>query len=84
MFVNFEIFSNQKIKFEKLLVYPIYLLAHTVKPIYNSHRWDPKKVAVVQRWPVFGGFSIKIVLKISLARLVLAAVDRWPLFRGSR
>ncbi len=84
MIVNFEIFSNLKITFEKLLVCLIYLLAHTVKPVYNSHHWDPKKVAVVQRWPAFGGFSIKTALKISLPRLVLAAVYRWPLFRGSR
>ncbi len=56
----------------------------TVKPVYNGHPWDPKKVAVVQSWPVLGGFSIKIVLKISLAGLGLAVVDRWPLFRGGR
>jgi hypothetical protein len=56
----------------------------TVKPVYNGHPWDPKKVAVVPRWPVFGGFSIKIGIKISLAGLCLAVVDRWPLFRGGR
>jgi hypothetical protein len=32
-------------------------------------------VAVVQSWPVFGGFSIKIGIKISLAGLRLAVVD---------
>jgi hypothetical protein len=26
--------------------------------VYNDHPWDPKKVAVVQRWLLFrGGFS---------------------------
>jgi hypothetical protein len=58
------------------------IFANTVKPVYNGHPWDPKKVAVVQRWPVFGGLSIKIGIKISLAGLRLAVVDRWPLFRG--
>jgi hypothetical protein len=54
----------------------------TVKPVYNGHPWDSKKAAVVQRWPVFGGFSIKIGIIISLAGLILAVADRWPLFRG--
>jgi hypothetical protein len=58
--------------------------ANTVKPVYNGHPWDPQKVAVAQRWPVFGGFLIKIGIKISLARLRLAVVYRWPLFRGGR
>ncbi len=52
---------------------------NTVKPVYNGHPRDPKKVAVVQSWPAFGGFSIKIDIKISLAGLRLAVVDRWPL-----
>jgi hypothetical protein len=56
----------------------------TVKPVYNGHPWDPKKVAAVQSWPVFTGFSIKIGIKSSLAGLRLAVVDRWPLFRGGR
>jgi hypothetical protein len=62
----------------------IYKGANTVKPVYNGHPWDPQKVAVAQRWPVFGGFLIKIGIKISLAGLRLAVVDRWPLFRGGR
>jgi hypothetical protein len=56
----------------------------TVKPVYNGHPWDPKKAAVVQRWPVLEGFSIKIGIKINLAGLCLAIVDRWPLFRVGR
>ena len=27
----------------------------TVKPVYNDHRWDPKLVAVVDRWSLFRG-----------------------------
>ena len=27
----------------------------TVKPMYNDHSWDPKKVAVVGRWSLFRG-----------------------------
>ncbi len=26
-----------------------YVHMYTVKPVYNGHPWDPKKVAVVQR-----------------------------------
>jgi hypothetical protein len=43
-------------------------------PVYNGHPWDPQKVAVVQRWLVFEGFSIKIGMKISMARLYPAVV----------
>jgi hypothetical protein len=25
------------------------LIKNTVKPVYNGHPWDPKKVAIVQR-----------------------------------
>ena len=25
----------------------------TVKPVYNDHPWDPKIVAVVDRWSLF-------------------------------
>ena len=25
----------------------------TVKPVYNDHHWDPKIVAVVDRWSLF-------------------------------
>jgi hypothetical protein len=35
----------------------------TVKPVYNGRPWDPQKVAIVQSWPVFTGFSIKIGIK---------------------
>ena len=54
------------------------------QPVYNSYPWDPKKVAVAHRWFLCRGFSIKINIKISLAGLCLAVVDRLPLFRGSR
>jgi hypothetical protein len=50
--------------------------------VYNGHPWDPQKVAVKHRWFLCRGFSIKIGIKISLAGLCLAVVDRWLLFRG--
>ncbi len=56
----------------------------TVKPVYYGHPWDPNKGAVVKRWSLCRGFSITIGIKISLAGLCLAVVDRWPLFRGGR
>ena len=61
------------------------LLMNTVKPVYNGHPWDPKILAVVDtRWPLVRGFSIKIAIEFDLARLRLAVVGRWPLFRGGR
>jgi hypothetical protein len=40
-------------------------MVSTFKPVKNDHPWNPPKMAIVQRWPVFGGFSIKIGIKIS-------------------
>ena len=56
----------------------------TVKPVYNGHPWDPEILAVVDRWPLFRGFSIKIAIVFDLAGLRLAVVGMWPLFRGGR
>jgi hypothetical protein len=36
---------------ENVLVCPI----DTVKPVHNDHPWNPKKVAIVDRWSLFGG-----------------------------
>ena len=69
---------------QQFLYVKITIFGSTVKPVYNGHPWDPKKVAVVQSWLVFTGFSIKIGIKSSLAGLRLAVVDRWPLLRGGR
>jgi hypothetical protein len=55
----------------------------TVKPIYNGHPWDPKIAAVVHRWPLIRGFSIKIAIKFDLDGLRLAVVGSWPTFRGA-
>ncbi len=73
MCVNFEIFSNLKIKFEKLLLYPIYLLAHTVKPTYNSHPGGPKK------WPLYrSGRSLEVFQSKLFLKLVWPDLF-WPL-----
>jgi hypothetical protein len=42
--------------------------------VYNGHHWDLKIVAVVDRWPLFRGFSIKVAIKFNLAVLRLAVV----------
>ena len=55
---------------------------YTVKPVYNGHPWDPQKAAVVYRWPLCRGFSMKIAMYLGLAGFRPAVVDRWPLFRG--
>jgi hypothetical protein len=50
----------------------------------TDRQTGPPQVAFVKRWSIFGGFSIKIGNKMSLAGLSMAVVDRWPLFRGGR
>jgi hypothetical protein len=46
--------------------------------VVTNHSREPQQVAVVQRWSVFGGFSIKIGIKHkrSLAGLSIAIFDR--------
>ncbi len=54
----------------------------TVKPVYNGHPWDPKIVAVVDRWSLFRGSLY--YKNDNWAFLMVAFVGRWPLFRGGR
>jgi hypothetical protein len=61
-----------------------FIFVNTVKPVYNGHPWDPKILAVVDRWPLQRGSSIKIAIEFDLAGLRLPVVGRWPLFRGGR
>ncbi len=70
MFLNF--WSRLKIVFLHQKI--IYWYKSTVKPVYNVHPWDPPKVAVVHRWSLCRGSSIKIGIKISLAGISLAVV----------
>jgi hypothetical protein len=57
---------------------------NTVKPVYNNHPWDPKIVAVVDRWPLFrGGLYYKnwnwaFKIMVFVGRWV-AVIQRWPL-----
>ncbi len=51
---------NQNIKVEKnkatwKLYFEEDLKRDTVKPVYNDHPRDPKIVAAVDRWSLFGG-----------------------------
>jgi hypothetical protein len=48
------------------------------QPAYNDHPWDPKKVGVVHRWPLFSRNSLKINFGCMGIRPVF--VDRWLLF----
>ena len=36
-------------------------IQYTVKPVYNDHPWDQKKVVVVQRWSLFGGSQFSLI-----------------------
>jgi len=53
----------------------------TVKPVYNGHPWDSKKVAFVQKWPLFRGWSLKIIINIDHTGCCrqVAVAKRWSL-----
>ena len=54
----------------------------TVKPVYNDHPWDPKIVAVVDRWSLFKG---RLYSKSPIWDLkMVIVIDRWSLFGGGR
>ncbi len=61
--------NNLVIPLLMLVILIVYILIFvfnfigTVKPAYNGHPWDPKIVAVVHRWLMFRGFSIKIAVE---------------------
>jgi hypothetical protein len=53
----------------------IHLKYSTLKPVYNNHSWDPKIMAVVDRWSLFRGhFRIKIS---NWDLKMFVVVDRW-------
>jgi hypothetical protein len=43
-----------------------------------------KTLAVVQKRPLFRGWSLKITTNIEKLGIILAGVESWPLFRGGR
>ncbi len=53
-----------------------------VKPVYNGHPWDSKKVAVGQKWSLFTVYSYKTAIRFGKLGLRLVVVNRWLLFRG--
>jgi hypothetical protein len=57
---------------------------NTVKPVYNYHPWDSKKVVIIQKWSLFRGWSFKIIINIGKMGIVLVVVDSWLLFKGGR
>ncbi len=60
----------------------LFTYLYTVKPVYNSHPWDPKIEAVVDRWSLFRGSLYYTVCNWD--HKIEAVVARWPLFRGGR
>jgi hypothetical protein len=52
--------------------------------VYNGHPWDSKKVAVVQKWPLFRGWSLKIIINIKKLGITPVVADKWLLLRGGR
>ncbi len=55
---------------------------NTVKPVYNNHPWDPKIVAVVDRWSLFRGQLCN--KSFSRDQKMVVVIDRWSLFVGGR
>jgi len=55
---------------------------NSVKPVYNDHPRDPKIVAVVDRWSLFGGHLY--YKRSNWDFKIVAAVDKWLLFGGGR
>ncbi len=45
---------------------PWIFVVYTVKPVYNNQPWDPKFVAVVDRWLLIRGRSLLQKLKLGL------------------
>jgi hypothetical protein len=39
---------------------PVIGFGYTVIPVYNDHSWDPKTLAVVDRWSLFTGHLCNI------------------------
>ena len=60
----------------------VYSIERTVKPLYNDHPWDPRVVAVVDRWSLFRCHLSNRNWK--WGHKVVVVVDRWSLFRGGR
>ncbi len=55
---------------------------NTVKLVYNDHPWDPKIVAVVDRWSLFRGHLCNKGSKWDLKMMVV--IDSWSLFGVGR
>ncbi len=48
---------------------------------YNDHPWDSQIVAVVERWFLYRGCSLKTAINFGKLRIRLVVLDRWSLFR---
>ncbi len=57
-------------------------ITYTVKPVYNDHHRDPKIVAAVDRWLLFGGHLCYI--RSNWDFKIVVVLDRWSLFGGGR
>jgi len=69
------VYCNLKIRLNKHLTY-------TVKPVYNDHPRDPKKVTVLDRWSLFSGHLcyIVVIYVIDSGRCwQVVAIRRWSL-----
>jgi len=57
-------------------------LQSTIKPVYNDHHWDPKIVAIVDRWLLFKGnlYSKSPIWDLK----IVVVMNMWSPFRGGR
>jgi hypothetical protein len=71
-------------KMHKLVINEKFLVTKhsAVKPAHNDHPWDPKIVAVIDRWSLLRGH---LCSKSEIWDLkMLTIVDTWSLFGGGR
>jgi len=74
--------SHTHIQFDIFDPLPFVPIEIQSKPVYNDKPWDPKIVAAVNRWSLFGG---RLCYKRSNWDLkIVVVVDRWLLFGGGR
>ena len=50
--------------FKHFIIIKLCNMSYTVKPVYNDYPWNPKIVAVVERWSLFRGSFLLSKLKM--------------------
>ncbi len=73
---------HNEILFNRSFFEKINLGGVTIRLVYNDHPWDPKIVAVFDRWSLFRGHLCNKSSKWDLK--IVVVIDRRSLFGGGR